>query len=204
MASLRRARHTLHLPALCLTAALTCGLSASVAQAATLAQTKTRLRSMARALPGASGIYVREAATGTVLVTRNAGVRRVPASVTKLFTTSTALAKDGPAAVLTTQLRMRGTINADGVLRGELILRGAGDPSLGPARLATLGDAIKDRGITRLDGTLRADLVGWTTDQGTSLSGGAYNRDIGGRLGALVVGRGFASPTVTDPRGRHW
>ncbi len=184
---------------LCLTALLGGGLSASAAHAATLTQTKSRLRSLVRALPGASGVYVREAATGTTLASRNPSVRRVPASVTKLFTTSTALVKDGPAATLTTQLRMRGTIDADGVLTGELILRGAGDPSLTTTRLSTLAEAIGERGITRLKGTLRADLVGWSTDQGTSLSGGAYNRDIGGRLGALVVGRGFASPTITDP-----
>lgn len=193
-AALRR----LHL-LLLLTASTVLLGAATPAHGATLAQTKARLRSAAAALPGASGVYVRESATNTVLVSRNASARRIPASVTKLFTTSTALIEDGPASVLTTQLRMRGTVGDDGILRGQLILRGAGDPSLSAARVATLAVAIKKLGITRLEGTLRADLAGWSTDQGTGSTGGAYNREIGGRMGGLVVARGFASPTVMDP-----
>lgn len=169
------------------------------ASAATLDATKARLAPMVRNLPGGTSVYIREQSTGTVLASRTPTTRRIPASVTKLFTTSTALLKDGPATIYTTQLRTDGTIDDDGVLRGNLIVRGAGDPSFSLTGVAALADAAASAGITRLDGTLRADLGTWTTDQGTPLTGGAYNREIGGRLGALVASRGFASAKVTDP-----
>ncbi|MFT4036342.1 MAG: D-alanyl-D-alanine carboxypeptidase/D-alanyl-D-alanine-endopeptidase, partial [Patulibacter sp.] len=121
-----------------------------------------------------------------------------PASVTKLFTTSTALLADGPDATLTTELRIDGTID-DGTLDGDLIVRGAGDPSFSTTAIATLAAAAKRAGITKITGSLRADLGTWTSQQGTDLTGGRYNGEIGGRLGALVVARGFASASVTDP-----
>lgn len=178
-------------------AALLC--SAAPASAATLAETKSRLAPMVRNLPGSTSVSIRESSTNTVLASRRPTTPRIPASVTKLFTTSTALLEDGPQAVLTTQLRIDGTIDDDGVLDGDLIVRGAGDPSLSLSGISALAAAAEKAGITRINGVLRADLAGWTADQGTPLTGGAYNREIGGRLGALVVSRGFASAKVTDP-----
>lgn len=187
--------HPVHLAAACAGALL----AAAPASAGTLAETKARVAPMVRNLPGATSVSIRESATNTVLASRSATTARIPASVTKLFTTSTALLEDGPKAVLTTELRIDGTIGDDGVLDGDLIVRGAGDPSLSLAGISTLAAAAKQAGITRITGVLRADLAGWTTDQGTPLTGGAYNREIGGRLGALVVSRGFASAKVSDP-----
>jgi D-alanyl-D-alanine carboxypeptidase/D-alanyl-D-alanine-endopeptidase (penicillin-binding protein 4) len=171
----------------------------SPARAGTLTQTKSQLTPMVRGLPGSTSVLIREPATMTVLATRQPTTRRVPASVTKLFTTSTALITDGPATRLTTELRIDGTIDDDGVLSGDLIVRGAGDPAFSLAGVSTLAAAAKKAGIVRISGTLRADLGPWTADQGTPLTGGAYNGEIGGRLGALVVSRGFASATVADP-----
>lgn len=184
------------------TIAVACGavlLPAASSPAATLAETKARVAPMVRNLPGATSVSIRESSTGTVIASRKPTTPRIPASVTKLFTTSTALLADGPQTVLSTQLRIDGTIGDDGTLDGDLIVRGAGDPSLSLAGITSLAAAARKAGITRIDGTLRADLAGWTPDQGTPLTGGAYNREIGGRLGALVVSRGFASATVADP-----
>lgn len=192
----RALRHPVHLALACASGLL---IAAPAAPAATLAETKARLAPMVRNLPGATSVSIRESSTSTVLASRKPTTARIPASVTKLFTTSTALLADGPQSVLTTELRVDGTIDDDGRLDGDLIVRGAGDPSFSLASIATLAAAAKRAGITRIDGTLRADLAGWPTDQGTPLTGGAYNREIGGRLGALVVSRGFASATVTDP-----
>ncbi|MBO9534955.1 MAG: D-alanyl-D-alanine carboxypeptidase/D-alanyl-D-alanine-endopeptidase [Solirubrobacteraceae bacterium] len=174
-------------------------LPLGTADAATLAQTKARLKSQVAALPGSTSVFIREAATQTVLGSRTPSTRRIPASVTKLFTTSTALLQDGPTATLATELRASGEIDADGVLQGDLIVKGAGDPSFSTAGVDALAEAAKDAGIVRIAGTLRADLGTWTTQQGTPLTRGRYNGEIGGRLGALVVARGFASASVTDP-----
>lgn len=171
----------------------------SPAAAASAAQTKTTLASVLRSLPGSSSVYIREAATGTVLGAKAQTSARIPASVTKLFTTSSVLMLDGPTTKLTTELRMRGTVDGDGVLHGDLIVRGAGDPSLRLDQVSALAAGAKQAGITRLDGTLRANLGAWTAQQGTPKTGGRYDHEIGGRLGALVTLRGFSSGTVTDP-----
>lgn len=171
----------------------------SAAPAATRAQVQKSLKAIVRGMPGNTSVYVRESATQIVLASRAPTVKRIPASVTKVFTTSSALLLDGPAARLTTELRHTGEIDEDGVLRGDLIVRGAGDPALRLDQVTALAQAAKKAGIERIDGELRADLGGWTSDQGTPLTGGAYNRDIGGRLGSLVTLRGFASGTVIDP-----
>lgn len=181
-----------------------CGASltlvAAPAGAATRAQVQKSLSAQLKALPGASSAYVREASTLTVLGQRTATTRRIPASVTKVFTTSTALMLDGPDARLSTELRIDGELDDDGVLRGDLILRGAGDPALRLDQLTQLAAAARKAGLRRITGTLRADLDGWTRQQGTpAYGGGAYHRDIGGRLGALVTLRGFASGGGSDP-----
>lgn len=170
------------------------------ASAGNLAQTQKTLKSIVGGMPGATSVYAREAATNTVLASRAPTTKRIPASVTKLFTTSTTLLLDDPASRLTTELLMTGTVDEDGVLHGDLILRGAGDPSFRLDQIGELADAaVRKAGIEKLDGELRADLAGWTSQQGTPLTGGGYNREIGGRLGALVTLRGFASASVTDP-----
>lgn len=171
----------------------------AAAHATTESQVRSSLSSIVRSMPGNTSVYVREGATQTVLASRAPTVKRIPASVTKVFTTSSALLLDGPTTRLPTELRMTGEIDDDGVLHGDLILRGAGDPSLRLDQIAALAQGASKAGITQLDGELRADLNGWTSDQGTPLTGGAYNREIGGRVGALVTLRGFASGTVTDP-----
>ncbi|MFT4035169.1 MAG: D-alanyl-D-alanine carboxypeptidase/D-alanyl-D-alanine-endopeptidase [Patulibacter sp.] len=153
----------------------------------------------ARALPGNSSALVRDQASQEILAQRGATTKRIPASVTKLFTTSSALLLDGADARLTTELRIDGEIDEDGVLQGDLIVRGAGDPALRLDQITQLATAAKKAGIERLGGTLRADLGGWTTQQGTPVTGGIYHSDIGGRIGALVTLRGFASGGGTDP-----
>jgi serine-type D-Ala-D-Ala carboxypeptidase/endopeptidase (penicillin-binding protein 4) len=172
---------------------------AGAADAATLSQVRSELKPLVRSLPGNSSVYIRESSTRTVLAAKTPTTRRIPASVTKLFTTSAALLEDGPSTRLTTQLRIDGTIDADGVLNGDMIVRGAGDPSFAPSGITALATAAQDAGITQIAGTLRADLSSWTDQQGTPLTSGRYNGEIGGRLGALVIARGFGSSSVTDP-----
>ncbi len=172
----------------------------AVARAGSLEQTQKTLRTIVQGMPGATSVYAREAATNTVLVSRAPTTKRIPASVTKLFTTSTALMLDGPTTKLSTELLTTGEVDGEGVLHGDLVLRGAGDPAFRLDQIVELADAaVSEAGIKKIDGKLRADLAGWTSQQGTSLTGGAYNREIGGRIGSLVTLRGYASASVTDP-----
>ena len=76
-----------------------------------------------------AGAYVRDLDTGTTLYARKENVARPPASVEKLYTTSTALLRFGPTATLHTQVVATGALDELGVWRGDLYLRGAGAAS---------------------------------------------------------------------------
>lgn len=65
-----------------------------------------------------------------VLYARNAGVLMVPASTTKLLTEGTSLALLGPGFRWTTPVYRDAPVDANGVLRGNLILVASGDPNL--------------------------------------------------------------------------
>lgn len=101
--------------------------------------------------------------TGRVLHEMNADRSFMPASVTKLFTTAAALAVLGPRFAYRTRLYAAGPVVGD-TLRGDLIVRGAGDPTFGVARqdrgaLATFrawADSLGALGIRRISG----DIVG--------------------------------------------
>ncbi len=87
------------------------------------------LNSGMRAAGSYSGAYVQDLTTGQVLYNHNASTPRLPASVEKLLTTSTALLKFGAGATLTTSVLGVGQLSA-GTLPGTLYLRGGGDPTL--------------------------------------------------------------------------
>ena len=69
--------------------------------------------------------------TGQVLFSQAANTGRLPASVEKLYTTSTALLRLGPNATFTTSILGTGSRDPDGVWDGTLYLRGGGDPTFG-------------------------------------------------------------------------
>ena len=63
-----------------------------------------------------------------------AGTPRILASNTKLFTTSAALARYGTEGTLGTEVLGRGRLDEEGIWRGDLYLRGGGDPTFGSGR----------------------------------------------------------------------
>lgn len=65
-----------------------------------------------------------------VLYARNPGVLMNPASTTKLLTEGTSLALLGPDFRWTTPVYAEGTIDAQGVLHGDLVVVASGDPNL--------------------------------------------------------------------------
>ncbi len=78
----------------------------------------------------AVGVQVVELGTGRVIYARNAGRKFIVASNEKLVTAAAALQILGENYEFRTAILARGTI-VGGVLRGDLILRGGGDPTLG-------------------------------------------------------------------------
>jgi len=135
------------------------------------------------------GVQVTDAATGEVLYARNAGYYFTPASDAKLFTTALALATLGPEYRVRTTISTTGTLDANGLLSGDLVLTGRGDANLsnrkfpyerkvehdGPPEkaLAALADAVVARGVKEIEGGVIADdslfqlerfPSGWTID----------------------------------------
>jgi len=96
-------------------------------------------------------------ASGKVLYERNVDLSMNPASNMKLFTSAAAMAKLGPDYRFTTRVLAERKPDADGVLTGDLVLQGGGDPVLETPHLIKLADALKAQGLRRVSGTLRAD-----------------------------------------------
>ena len=79
--------------------------------------------------PSAVGAYVQEVGSAKPALRHNARTPMNPASVMKLLTTSAALDLLGPAHTWKTEA-LTGAPPVDGVLAGDLYLRGSGDPKL--------------------------------------------------------------------------
>ncbi len=112
---------------------------------------------------GTWGVMIVSLTNGDTLFDRNADAMLSPASTMKLFTSALALEHFGPEGRFETKLLHTGAISG-GVLYGDLVLRGAGDPTLGgiapakgePSPIVRLARAVADAGITRIMG----DVVG--------------------------------------------
>lgn len=72
--------------------------------------------------------------TGEIVFQANAEKSLIPASCLKLVTSATALSRLGEDFQCETALGFTGEINSQGVLQGNLIIRGGGDPTLGSDR----------------------------------------------------------------------
>jgi PBP4 family serine-type D-alanyl-D-alanine carboxypeptidase len=77
------------------------------------------------------GIHVEDLLTGKVLIGRDSDRLFAPASNTKLFSVAAAFEEFGPDHRFETSVYRQGDLSADGALRGALILRPAGDLTLG-------------------------------------------------------------------------
>ena len=123
------------------------------------AVTAPALRSgLTRALKrgGGGGAWVGDPETGAVLFSRRASRALQIASNMKLFTTATALERLGPDEQLETRLISDGTF-AGGVVQGDLVLNGGGDPSLTRRGIARLAGEASAAGLTQVTGRLLYD-----------------------------------------------
>lgn len=118
-------------------------------------------------LAGASiGIDVMNLETGERVASHQAGLSMIPASTQKLITTGVALDMLGKDAVYTTRLLSQGIIK-DGVLYGNLVIKGGGDPTLGSpsmpggrsaeSLLTEWTKAVLSAGIREIQGTVFGD-----------------------------------------------
>ena len=162
---------------------------------------------------GQWAVVVRALGNGEHLYDRNSGKLMVPASNMKIVTLAAAAQSMGWDTRFTTTLETAAPVEA-GVLRGDLYVRGGGDPTIntrngrGAAVFAEWTSALSAAGIRKIDGRIIGDDnlfddeglgAGWAWDYlqyGYAAPVGAlqYNEDVAD----LVVTPG---PAAGDPGG---
>ena len=143
-----------------------------------------------------------------VLFSHNANTPRLPASVEKLYTTSTALARFGPNGYLSTTVLGSGQQRGSTFV-GTLYLRGGGDPTFGSASFdhrsygtgATMQHLVSNlitvAGIKSFQGNVVADETVFDADRGTPATGNQPSLDVEGELSGLSYNRGWANSDGT-------
>lgn len=117
-----------------LLATVSLALSLRAVPAAAQESLSTQIQSVLAEAPYRSahwGLLFVELQSGDVVYEHNRHKLFAPASVTKIFSTSAALAGLGPDHRFRTPIFARGELDAQGKLHGDLILRASGDPTLG-------------------------------------------------------------------------
>ncbi|OYW29861.1 MAG: D-alanyl-D-alanine carboxypeptidase/D-alanyl-D-alanine-endopeptidase, partial [Chthoniobacter sp. 12-60-6] len=121
---------------------------------------------------------------GEVVLDENATTALIPASSFKTLTTATALEVLGPDFHFTAELKSTAPIQA-GIIKGDLVIVGGGDPMLKLADLKAWAAELKKRGLVRVTGGIRADASIFSG----SLYGDFWNwGDIGNGYGSGVTG----------------
>ena len=110
------------------------------------------------------GIAIKDAAADSMVYAYNADLRFTTASNLKLFTSAAAIEILDPAYKFATQFYINGQITNKGVLEGDLIIAGGGDPLISGRFRKSLtevlelwADSILAKGITKIDGNLAID-----------------------------------------------
>jgi D-alanyl-D-alanine carboxypeptidase/D-alanyl-D-alanine-endopeptidase (penicillin-binding protein 4) len=158
------------------------------------------------------GAYVYDVTAKQELFSERAASMRPPASVEKLYTATSALARFGPQARLTTTVIGTGHLAAGGVWEGSLYLRGEGDPTFGSsafiraayggrgASVSSLaGQLVRIDGIHRVTGSILGDESYLDPLRGEPSSGFAPDPFLEGTLSGLAFDRGARG----SERGRH-
>jgi D-alanyl-D-alanine carboxypeptidase/D-alanyl-D-alanine-endopeptidase (penicillin-binding protein 4) len=136
-----------------------------------------------------TSLCVLDAGTGKVLFARNENIGLATASTLKTITSATAFSLLGKDFRYQTTLSYSGNIS-NGVLKGDLIITGSGDPTLASSRYPQSKEnnilnqwvaAVKAAGITRIEGRVIGDDTAWGT---SSAPEGWIWQDIGNYYGA--------------------
>ncbi len=148
------------------------------------------------------GFYAYNLSDNKVEADYNGSLNLVPASVMKTVSTATALELLGPDFTFKTRFYVRGEISPEGILNGDLIIRGGGDPSFASETysgkcqdcvLNEIIDMLQKNGIKLIAGDILADDSYF---EALMTPGGWNFSDIGNRYGASPSGLSFADNTM--------
>jgi D-alanyl-D-alanine carboxypeptidase/D-alanyl-D-alanine-endopeptidase (penicillin-binding protein 4) len=157
-----------------------------------------------------AGADVVDLTSGQTLFSHDADTPRLPASVEKLYTTSTALARFGANGSLSTSVLGSGQQHGS-TFDGTLYLRGGGDPTFGSATFdrriygpgvgATMQHLVSNlttvSGIESFQGNVVADETMFDADRGTPATGNQPSTEVEGELSALSYDRGWSNSDGT-------
>jgi len=102
-------------------------------------------------------IYIKEAGKGgKVVASLNASKSRTPASVIKVLTTYASVLKLGFDYRWPTKFYTTGSVQ-NGVLQGDLLIKGFGDPTLNDENLEEIASIIRVEGIEKISGDIVID-----------------------------------------------
>ncbi|MCB0406327.1 MAG: D-alanyl-D-alanine carboxypeptidase/D-alanyl-D-alanine-endopeptidase [Bdellovibrionales bacterium] len=130
-----------------------------------------------------AGIVIQSLNTGEILFSHDAEERLIPASVNKILTAYTALKILSPASTFKTEIYAVQPV-IDGVLSGDLYIKGGGDPSLVSERMWMLVNELLRSGIKRINGDIIGDSTFFDKERTPEsrpdyLKDQAYNAPIG-------------------------
>jgi D-alanyl-D-alanine carboxypeptidase/D-alanyl-D-alanine-endopeptidase (penicillin-binding protein 4) len=131
--------------------------------------------------PASLGFLAVDADTGRVIAARTPDAPFIPASSIKVRTAVAALNILGGAYRFATRVYTRGSVK-DGVLHGDVILRGGGDPMLATEGLNALIAGLKSKGIKSVDGRFLYDNTLFATQRAIEFNDDqelAYNPGVG-------------------------
>lgn len=113
--------------------------------------------------PASCAVVIMDLSTGKITDSHNPDLPLIPASINKVVTIASLLEKTGVKYRYETKIYAGGKIS-DGVLDGDLIVVGGGDPALGATVepkgtdiMAECVKALKDKGICIISGDIRVD-----------------------------------------------
>jgi D-alanyl-D-alanine carboxypeptidase/D-alanyl-D-alanine-endopeptidase (penicillin-binding protein 4) len=117
------------------------------------------------------GLYIESIDNGETIFANNEHKLFISASNMKIFTTASALLRFGPGFIYKTKIYSEKSIK-NGVLEGNLVVRGSGDPTIAPrfsngdsrTFFRTWADSLRANGITRIEGDIIGDESYFMTD----------------------------------------
>lgn len=109
-------------------------------------------------------IVVTKVGTESPLYQREPDVRHAPASVIKMLPSAVALDRMGPDYRFRTAV-IASAAPADGILKGDLVIQGSGDPSFSTARLSALVDRLYESGLRSIEGSVVYDDSVFDTEE---------------------------------------
>jgi serine-type D-Ala-D-Ala carboxypeptidase/endopeptidase (penicillin-binding protein 4) len=140
--------------------------------------------------PGQTGAVVLDLRTGQTVFAQNASLALRPASNQKLATTYAALTALGPSFRIETDVLGDGQ-QSGATWRGDLVLKGYGDPALSGAKLSSLARQLAADGIRHVTGRVIGDESWFDTRRTGAGWKAQFYLHESPALSALIVNRGW-------------